>query len=162
MSYRELPRPYFGQLQAALFPIYFGMQTVLPVVLALTFPASSPASSLSSSYLASTSLPLSKSSFAGVLQQQNLWTALVPFGTMFVSGLLNAVWIGPVTTRVMRERRTQEGRDGKKSYDKGPHSAEMQALNKRFGRLHGVGTLLNLVGIGAMVGYGWVLGGRIC
>ena len=71
------------------------------------------------------------------------------------------VWIGPLTTRVMRERKHQETRDGKKSYDAPPHSKEMQRLNARFGRLHGVSSLLNMASFVVTVGYGWVLSGRI-
>ena len=61
----------------------------------------------------------------------------------------------------MKERKHQETRDGKRSYDKGPHSPAMEGLNRRFGLLHGVSSLLNLVALGGMVGYGWVLGGRM-
>jgi len=79
-------------------------------------------------------------------------------GTMLVTAVLNLVYVGPQTTEVMRLRKHQETRDGKKSYDAGPHSAEMQQLNKRFGVLHGVSSMVNMVGFGAMVWYGGVLG----
>lgn len=78
--------------------------------------------------------------------------------TMLVTAVLNLVYVGPQTTEVMRLRKHQETRDGKKSYDAGPHSQEMQKLNKRFGILHGISSLVNLVGFGAMVWYGGVLG----
>jgi hypothetical protein len=77
---------------------------------------------------------------------------------MFISGLVNLVWAGPETTRVMGLRKHQETRDGKKSWEEGEHSEEMKALNKRFGMLHGVSTLVNMVGLGAMIWYGAVLG----
>jgi hypothetical protein len=77
---------------------------------------------------------------------------------MFVTALLNLVYVGPQTTEVMRLRKHQETRDGKKSWDEGPHSEEMQKLNKQFGVLHGVSSLVNMVGLGAMVWYGAVLG----
>lgn len=76
---------------------------------------------------------------------------------MFVTALANLVFIGPKTTEVMGIRKHQETRDGKKSYDSGPHSKEMQALNKQFAILHGVSTVVNLIGLGAMVWYGAVL-----
>jgi hypothetical protein len=69
--------------------------------------------------------------------------------------------VGPATTKCMKERKHQETRDGKKSYEPGPHSAEMQRLNKRFGALHGASSLLNLFAIIAAVGYGAVLGNRL-
>lgn len=78
-------------------------------------------------------------------------------GTMFGTALLNWAYLGPKTTEVMGLRKHQETRDGKKSYDAGPHSKEMQALNKQFGTLHGVSTIVNMVGLGAMIWYAGVL-----
>lgn len=77
---------------------------------------------------------------------------------MLVTGLANWLYVGPQTTEIMRLRKHQETRDGKKSYDKGPHSEEMIALNRRFGVLHGVSSLVNLVGFLGMVWYGVLLG----
>lgn len=77
---------------------------------------------------------------------------------MFVSGLVNFVYAGPETTRVMGLRKHQETRDGKKSWEEGEHSEEMQALNRKFGILHGISTLVNMAGLGAMIWYGAVLG----
>lgn len=61
----------------------------------------------------------------------------------------------------MRERKHQETRDGKRSYDEGPHSKEMQVLNRRFMVLHGWSSGVNLVGLCATVAYGFYLGGRL-
>lgn len=80
---------------------------------------------------------------------------------MFITALANLVYIGPETTRVMGARKHQETRDGKKSYDAGPHSKEMDRLNRRFGILHGISSLVNMVGLGAMVGYAGLLGQRL-
>ncbi|KAH3939303.1 hypothetical protein HBH70_231240 [Parastagonospora nodorum] len=133
-AYRALPRAQFSSLQKAIFPPYFVLQTAAPIFLWVTYPRSllSPAS----------------------VDKSNAWL----IGTMFATGLLNLVYVGPETTRVMGERKHQETRDGKKSWDQGPHSEEMQRLNKKFGVLHGVSTLVNLLGLGAMVWYGAVLG----
>lgn len=148
-AFRTLPRPQFASLQSALFPIYFGMQTALPIVLALTFPSER------------TAVGNSASGFAGILEPANRLHVLTPISIIFVSGLLNAAWIGPLTTKTMRERKHQETKDGKKSYDAGPHSPEMQALNKKFGQLHGASTLVNLFGIIATLWYGFYLGDRL-
>lgn len=56
---------------------------------------------------------------------------------------------------------TTEAIDGKKSYDPAPHSKEMLALNKKFGKLHGYSTLVNLAAVVATIFYGAVLGKRI-
>ena len=81
--------------------------------------------------------------------------------TMFLTGLANATIIGPATTRCMRERKHQETKDGKKSYDSPPHSKEMQELNKKFGQLHGASSLANLISWAATLWYGFYLAGRI-
>jgi hypothetical protein len=80
---------------------------------------------------------------------------------MFVTAVANLLYVGPKTTEIMRLRKHQETKDGKKSYDEGPHSQEMQALNKQFGVLHGISSLTNLVGLGAMIWYGAVLGSHL-
>lgn len=54
-----------------------------------------------------------------------------------------------------------ETRDGKKSYDAGPQSQEMQRLNTLFATLHSVSTVFNLAGLGAAVYYAYVLAKRI-
>lgn len=54
-----------------------------------------------------------------------------------------------------------ETKDGKKSYDSPPHSQEMTALNKKFGKIHGLSSLFNLVTFIAVVAYGFTLGSRI-
>lgn len=71
------------------------------------------------------------------------------------------VVIGPATTRLMKERKHQETKDGKKSYDAAPHSKEMQRLNKAFGKMHGVSSLVNLVSFLATMWYGVSLAERL-
>ena len=161
-AYRVLPRPQFATLQSALFPIYFSMQTALPVALALTFPGSTIPAQLSST-TSTTSWGVSHTAggFAGVFELSNRWTVLMPLATIFVTSLVNLIYVGPTTTKVMRERKHQETRDGKRSYDDPPHSPEMQAFNRRFATMHGVSSFLNMVGCGATVLYGFYLATRI-
>lgn len=54
-----------------------------------------------------------------------------------------------------------ETRDGKKYYDTGPKSAEMQRLNSSFAKLHGASASINLVGLAAMLFYAAVLADRL-
>jgi hypothetical protein len=70
--------------------------------------------------------------------------------------------------RTIRDKRlifscsaTTESIDGKKSYDAPPHSKEMTELNKEFGKLHGISTVVNLAGLAATIAYGVVLGKRL-
>ncbi|KAK1976121.1 hypothetical protein LZ30DRAFT_753670 [Colletotrichum cereale] len=147
--YRALERPAFATAQNALFPVYFAIQTALPAVLALTYPGSR-------SFLGEHA-----SSIGGLLQESNRYSALLPIAAMFVTGLVNLVVVLPKTVTVMKARYAQEKKDGKKSYDPAPHSQEMQVLNKSFGKLHGISTLVNLAGFIAMIQYGFTLAARL-
>ncbi|RDW71224.1 hypothetical protein BP6252_07787 [Coleophoma cylindrospora] len=147
VAYQVLPRPQFASLQQNLFPIYFSMQTALPAVLALTYPGSL--------------LTGTASGLKGTFQEINRWSVLLPVATMILTSLVNFAVVGPATTKIMRERKHQETRDGKKSYDPAPHSKEMIALNKSFGSMHGISSLLNMAGFIATVWYGVTLSSRV-
>ena len=145
VAYRALPRAQFAQLQTALFPPYFAIQTVLPLLLGLTYPAPSGPSAVSS----------------GVSALLRSRTDLLYIVATAVSGALNWWALGPLTTKVMKHRKHQETRDGKKSYDQGPHSEQMRRLNRNFMWLHGASSVANLVALVALVAYGWRLGARL-
>jgi len=149
-AFKVLPRSSFAQLQKALFPIYFSMQTGLSVILALTYP-------IPHQTPASTTSPIS----ALLFDPEHRYSALLPIALTFVGGLVNLTIVGPATTKVMQERKHQETRDGKKYFDEGPHTEEMKKLNSKFGVLHGVSSLVNMVAVIATIGYGWVLGARL-
>ena len=135
-----------------MFPVYFALQTALPVALALTFPGIASSSVTGARILGG---PF------GLLDERARSSALIPLSAFFVTAVSNLVYLGPVTTKVMKERKHQETRDGKKYYDAGPHSEEMKRLNKRFGALHGVSSLVNLVGLAALVYYGGTIADRM-
>lgn len=121
------------------------MQTALPVAMAVTYPGG----------------PLTASGISGFLEAKNRYNVFTPIVTIGICAAANMVLIGPATTKCMRERKHQETRDGKKSYDAGPHSAEMQRLNRRFGVLHGASSLTNMFAVIATVVYGITLGNRL-
>ncbi|RYO82414.1 hypothetical protein DL764_009614 [Monosporascus ibericus] len=145
-SLRVLERPQFGILQRNLFPWYFGIQTVMPVVLAVTYPGNR---TLLGAF--------ADRGLAGALGAANRWTVLAPLATACVTGLVNWVYLLPETNKVVVRRSLQEKKDGKRSYDAPPHSEEMAALNKKFGQVHGISSLLNLVTIISTVVYGFSL-----
>ena len=97
----------------------------------------------------------------GVLEEQNRWTVAVPIGVMFCCNVANLLVLGPTTTRIMKQRKHQETRDGKKSYEEGPKSKEMERLNARFGMWHGGSALVNLLGLAVGVWYGFLLAERL-
>jgi len=149
VAFRALPRPQFSSLQQKIFPIYFTMQTGLPVILALTYPG------------VRTALGTATNGISGTLVEANRWSVLAPLATIFVAGIINMAYVGPATTRIMKERKHQETKDGKKSYDPAPHSKNMQTLNKSFGRMHGISSLVNLVCLIATAAYGVTIAGRL-
>jgi hypothetical protein len=146
IAFRALPRAQFSTLQKATFPPYFVLQTALPVLMTLTYPSPLGFRAL---------LPTSAT------QTSTDSLAMTLIGTMFVTAVANLVYVGPETTRIMGLRKHQETRDGKKSWDEGPHSKEMQELNRKFGVLHGVSSLTNLVGFLGMCWYGVLLAERL-
>lgn len=147
VSFRALDRPQFSKLQQKMFPIYFGLQSTLPVLMALTYPSPHP-------------LTIS-SGIAGILDASTRTSVLYPLATVFVTSVINMLVVGPATTKIMLERKVQESRDGKKSYDPAPHSKEMVKLNRMFGRMHGISSLLNMAGFLATVWYGVGLSTRL-
>lgn len=91
--FRKVDRPAFSAAQSGLFPIYFGMQTGLPVVMALTFPGNA--------------LLGHSSSIPGLLEETNRYSSLLPLAAMFVFGLANLVVLLPKVNKVMQDRRGQ-------------------------------------------------------
>lgn len=92
--FKVLERPSFSAAQNALFPIYFSLQTALPVVLALTYPGSNN--------------PLgTQGGIFGVLEESNRYTTLLPIATMLVTGAVNLLLVLPATQKIMADRRAQ-------------------------------------------------------
>ncbi|EEA20655.1 hypothetical protein TMatcc_000649 [Talaromyces marneffei ATCC 18224] len=147
VAFKALPRPQFSALQNKLFPIYFSLQSALPLALALTFPGKFGTSDLSS--------------ISGVFADENRYAVLLPLTIISVVGLVNMFYLTPLVGKVIKERFQQESIDGKKAYDAPPHSQKMTELNKRFGKLHGLSSLLNMGALIATIAYGVYLGGRL-
>ncbi|KAL8673332.1 MAG: hypothetical protein Q9168_002256 [Polycauliona sp. 1 TL-2023] len=154
VAFKSLPRAQFATLQSAIFPIYFSLQSACPILLALTYPGSSSRNSL----LGASPSP---SGFGGFAAQENRWSVAGPIAAILAANVVNLVWAGPKTNEIMRLRKHQETRDGKKAYDAPPHSKAMQKLNKDFSRMHGVSASLNLAALAMTVFYGVVLAERI-
>lgn len=95
VAYRALPRPQFSSLQQAIFPIYFSLQSALPVVLALTYPGSS------------SGFGASPGGLEGFLAEKNRSSVFAPIATIFAVSLSNLFILGPTTTRIMKERKHQ-------------------------------------------------------
>ena len=117
--------------------------------MALTFPATR------------TAIGTTASGITGVLERTNRLHVLTPLAIIFSAGITNSLFIEPATTKTMRQRKSQEVKDGKKSYDPAPHSEAMQALNRKFMQLHSASSIVNIFGCLATVWYGFYLGDRL-
>jgi hypothetical protein len=91
--FKTVERPIFSSIQQALFPIYFGIQTAAPVLMALTFPGNA--------------LFGLSSGVQGLFNQSQRYQSLLPIGIMFVTGATNLFVLLPMVTGVMKERRGQ-------------------------------------------------------
>lgn len=100
VAFKAIPRPAFAQLQTAVTPVFFGLQSVLPVLMAVTWPGEKLAT-VGMAEVRRNSGP------KGLLQSENIWTALVPMGLMLGTSLVNLLCLGPMTTKVMKERKHQ-------------------------------------------------------
>ena len=126
VMFRHLPKPVFGDLQAKLFPVYFGVQTVTSAAaLALTAMGRAGAT-------AETAKP--RAAAAGVA---------------LAFSLLNLAVLEPLTTAAMYNRRAAQAEDSKSSAE------EKKRANKKFGMLHGFSSLANLLALGAGVTVLW-------
>lgn len=98
-AYKSLPRPMFGRLQEATFPVYFSLQSVFGAVMLLTYPGQNS--------LVNGRNVRVNTGMAGAFAPANRWTAFVPLATTVVTSLLNLFVLGPATTRAMKARHHQ-------------------------------------------------------
>ncbi|KAK4554875.1 hypothetical protein LTR86_008023 [Recurvomyces mirabilis] len=159
LAFKALPRPQFATLQTTIIPAFFSLQTALPVILALTWPGEKIAG-------LGNAVVRRGEGVSGLLRHGHgeadfFWTALVPIAVMFGSAAVNLIVLAPWTTSIMKQRKHQETRDGKRYYDPGPKSDAMQKLNTSFSILHSASSIVSLVGTGYMIYYGFVLADRL-
>lgn len=126
VMFRHLPKSVFGDLQAKLFPVYFGVQTV----------TSAAALALTATGRAGGGAATAKARAAAA-------------GAALAFSLLNLAVLEPLTTAAMYRRRAAQAEDSKLS------ESERKSANKKFGMLHGLSSLANLFALGAGVTVLW-------
>lgn len=126
VMFRNLPKPIFGDLQAKLFPVYFAVQV------------SSAAAALA----------VTAAGRAGGARGTAKARATAAAAALALS-LLNLAVLEPLTTAAMYDRRAAQAPESKLSEE-----AKKKA-NKRFGMLHGLSSLANLLALGAGVTVLW-------
>jgi hypothetical protein len=140
LMFKNLPRQTFGKLQSKLFPVYFWL---LATTAGVAFATLAAATAGGASAAAAT--------FGG----QSLLAAVV-------GSLANALFLEPRATEVMFERYALENAAAASGGQRSEaQQAQVKALGKRFGALHGASSMANLVALCAMVAYTWQLAGRV-
>ncbi|KIM85491.1 hypothetical protein PILCRDRAFT_817519 [Piloderma croceum F 1598] len=134
IAYRALPRPMFSALQHQTFPKYFAISIALTSGMLGLWTWSHP----------DVIIHIFRPHVADVAQAYALAIVLL-------SQSLNYFVVGPMTSKVMFQRQKREKEEGK-SYNEPSASAEMKALNAKFGSLHGISSLANM---GAVIALGF-------
>jgi len=144
IAYKTLPRQHFSLLQTKTFPIYFATSLSNASLLLALWISNNPQAP---HHLLEPLLP-------AVAQT---WV----LGLIVLMTSANWLWIGPATGKLIVERQKQERAEGKPSHD--PHvSQQMKAMNKRFGILHGLSSLFNLLVVIALIFHGlWITNGGL-
>jgi hypothetical protein len=100
VAFKVLPRAQFSTLQKATFPVFFALQSVLGLALMVTYPGEKLLG-VGNQYIRE------NVGFSGLLADSNRWSIFAPLATIFVTSVLNALIIGPATTKTMKERHHQ-------------------------------------------------------
>ncbi|KAF8610662.1 hypothetical protein BDV93DRAFT_517756 [Ceratobasidium sp. AG-I] len=142
IAYRALPKQQFGLLQSRIFPIFFSTSTAVTATLFAIW--------------ATVHSDVREDSFnfqkPAVTQAWVLMFAVLSHAT-------NLFYFGPETSRIMFQRHKLE-RSEKKQYNDPTASPEMKQLNKQFGALHGISSLVNLLSFLCLVVHGVWIGNR--
>jgi len=140
IAYKALPRHQFGALQHKTFPVYFVISIALSTSLLSTWILKHP----------NVLVYLARPNVADVAQVYAL-------GIVLLSQASNYFVVGPLTSKIMFQRQKLEKEEGK-TYNEPGVSAEMKALNRKFGSLHGISSLANLFAIIALGFHGLYIG----
>jgi len=95
VAYQCLPRAQFATLQKNTFPVFFSLQSVLPLIMVATYPGEKLLGARENT------------GYNGVMAESNRWTVLVPIATMVITSVVNLFLVGPATTKTMKERHHQ-------------------------------------------------------
>lgn len=151
VSFQALPRSAFITLQERLFPVYFRVQTLLLVLTAATLPLPRMLTADGALF-----------AVAGVTAVGNL--VVYEPRTRGAVGRGKSVglwWLlgGGVMADNLVEKSDGTTRQGGESREAA--GLEMKRLKREFPMNHAMTIHLNLVSVGAMVVYGWKLGGQL-
>ncbi|XP_057966661.1 uncharacterized protein LOC131156755 [Malania oleifera] len=146
IMFKNLPRHQFGNLQSKMFPAYFSMVGVCCAISVASF-----------AYLH----PLKSSSTAEKYQLGFLLSA-------FAFNLANLLVFTPMTIEMMKQRHKVEKElnigdeiGWSKNQEAAKAKPKLAAMNKKFGMIHGLSSLANIMSFGSLAMHSWYLAGKI-
>lgn len=92
----------------------------------------------------------------GTTAESSATAHFVTLGAATLGAVANCVVLGPLARQTMQARKQQEVKDGRLCREE-PVSEEMGVLNKRFGMVHGLSMVFNLVTFVGLLAYGVVM-----
>ncbi|XP_059625602.1 uncharacterized protein LOC132268783 [Cornus florida] len=146
IMFKNLPRHQFGNLQSKMFPAYFSMVGVCCAISVASF-----------GYLH----PWKSSSTVDKYQLVFLLSA-------FLFNLTNLFVFTPMTVGMMKERHKIEREENigeevgwSKNREAAKVNPKLAAMNKKFGMIHGLSSLANIMSFGCLALHSWYLAGKI-
>ncbi|XP_009402510.2 uncharacterized protein LOC135674717 [Musa acuminata AAA Group] len=146
IMFKNLPRHQFGNLQSKMFPAYFTVVSVCAAVSVAAFAYLHPWRSASS------------------IDKYQLGFLLSALGF----DLSNLIVFTPMTIETMKKRHKVE-RDlsigeeigWSKNMEVAKTNPQLAAMNKKFGMIHGLSSLANIMAFGSLAMHSWYLAGKI-
>ncbi|KAE8679594.1 Detected protein of confused Function [Hibiscus syriacus] len=146
IMFKHLPRHQFGNLQSKMFPAYFSLVGVCCAIAAAAFGYTHPWKSATTAEKYQLGFLVSAFSFS----------------------LINLFVFTPMTLEMMKLRHQVEREQnigdevgGSKNEEAAKTNPRLAAVNKRFGMIHGLSSLANLMSFGCVAMHSWYLAGKL-
>ncbi|GMI85823.1 hypothetical protein like AT3G62580 [Hibiscus trionum] len=146
IMFKHLPRHQFGNLQSKMFPAYFSLVGVCCAIAAAAFGYKHPWKS------------------ATTAEKYQLGFLV----SAFAFSLINLFVFTPMTIEMMKLRHKVEREQnigdevgGSKNQEAAKANPRLAAMNKRFGMIHGLSSLSNLMSFGGLAMHSWYLAGKL-
>ncbi|XP_077216219.1 late embryogenesis abundant protein (LEA) family protein isoform X2 [Tasmannia lanceolata] len=146
IMFNNLPRHQFGNLQGKMFPAYFSMISICSAISVAAFGYLHPWKTASS------------------IERYQLGFLL----SSFAFNLTNLFVFTPMTIEMMKKRHKVEREESigeevgwSKNTETAKVNPKLAAMNRKFGMIHGLSSLANIMSFGSLAIHSWYLAGKI-
>ncbi|WCJ22298.1 Late embryogenesis abundant protein (LEA) family protein [Euphorbia peplus] len=146
IMFKNLPRHQFGNLQSKMFPAYFWLVGVCCATSVASFGYLHPWKSATTSEKYQLGFLLSSLAF----------------------NLTNLFVFTPMTIEMMKQRHKVEREEKigdeigwSKNQERAKANPKLAAMNKKFGMIHGLSSLANIMAFGSLAMHSWYLAGKL-